>query len=198
MPTPTPTDRLYTDSHEWHKVEGDTVTLGLTAYAVDQLTDVTYVQMKPAGTRFRAGEVVGEVESVKTTSDVYAAIAGEITQIHCQATGAPAAFVHVVFVELPPGSAYSAGRPSPTCVINARIRSGRSLEVRQGIVTDLAEMWERITGLAEHKLIVALEEVEANTLMEDGLILPNPGEEADWLERNRNTRVDTAPGTVRS
>ena len=74
----TPTDRVYSESHEWHKLEGDTLTLGLTQFAVDQLTDVTYVEMHPPGTSFDAGENVGEVESVKTTSDVYCACAGEI------------------------------------------------------------------------------------------------------------------------
>ena len=79
---PTPSDRVYSESHEWHKVEGDTLTLGLTQFAVDALTDVTYAQMKSVGTKFRAGDVVGEVESVKTTSDVYCFAGGEITQIN--------------------------------------------------------------------------------------------------------------------
>ncbi len=77
-----PSDRVYSDSHEWHRLEGDTLTLGLTAFAVDQLTDVTYVEMKPAGTAFKAGDAVGEVESVKTTSDVYCAAGGQITQVN--------------------------------------------------------------------------------------------------------------------
>lgn len=77
-----PSDRVYSQSHEWHKLEGDTLTLGLTRFAVDALTDVTYVQMKPAGTKFKAGEVIGEVESVKTTSDVYCAAGGEITEVN--------------------------------------------------------------------------------------------------------------------
>lgn len=77
-----PTDRVYSESHEWHKVEGDTLTLGLTRFAVDALTDVTYVQMKPVGTRFKAGDAIGEVESVKTTSDVYCAVDGEITEVN--------------------------------------------------------------------------------------------------------------------
>ncbi len=89
MATTTPTDRLYSDSHEWHKAEGDIVTIGLTAFAVEQLTDVTYVQMKPAGTKIKAKDVVGEVESVKTTSDVYSAIAGEITQVNSAAVEDP-------------------------------------------------------------------------------------------------------------
>ena len=77
-----PADRVYSDSHEWHKLEGDTLTLGLTQFAVNALTDVTYVEMKKAGTKFSAGEIVGEVESVKTTSDVYCAAGGEIVEIN--------------------------------------------------------------------------------------------------------------------
>ena len=79
---PNPADRLYSSSHEWHKVDGDTLTLGLTQFAVDQLTDVTYVEMKKPGTRFKAGEVIGEVESVKTTSDIYCAVDGEIIEVN--------------------------------------------------------------------------------------------------------------------
>lgn len=78
----TPADRVYAESHEWHKVEGDVVTLGLTQFAVDQLTDVTYVEMREAGHSFDAGDPIGEVESVKTTSDVYPAVAGEIIEVN--------------------------------------------------------------------------------------------------------------------
>lgn len=77
-----PTDRVYSDSHEWHKMEGDTLTLGITQFAVDQLTDVTYVEMKKPGTKIKAGENIGEVESVKTTSDIYAAVEGEVTEVN--------------------------------------------------------------------------------------------------------------------
>ena len=78
----TPSDRVYSSSHEWHKVEGDTLTLGLTQFAVNQLTDVTYVEMKKAGTKFRAGDNIGEVESVKTTSDIYCAAEGEVMEVN--------------------------------------------------------------------------------------------------------------------
>lgn len=77
-----PSDRQYSSSHEWHKVEGDVLTLGITRFAVDALTDVTYVEMKKPGAKLRAGDPVGEVESVKTTSDVYCAAAGEITEVN--------------------------------------------------------------------------------------------------------------------
>ena len=79
---PFPDDRRYSETHEWHKVDGDVLTLGLTQHAVDQLTDVTYAEMKPAGTTIAAGDSVGEVESVKTTSDVYSAAAGEIIEVN--------------------------------------------------------------------------------------------------------------------
>lgn len=77
-----PTDRVYSTSHEWHKLEGDTLTLGLTRFAVDQLTDVTFAQMKPAGHKFAAGDSIGEVESVKTTSDIYCAVPGEVVEVN--------------------------------------------------------------------------------------------------------------------
>ena len=77
-----PSDRVYSKSHEWHKVENGVLTLGVTQFAVDALTDITYVQMKPAGTKFKAGDVVGEVESVKTTSDIYCFVDGEITEVN--------------------------------------------------------------------------------------------------------------------
>lgn len=79
---PTPADRVYSPSHEWHKVEGDVVTLGLTQFAVDQLTDVTYVDMKKPGFAFNAGDIVGEVESVKTTSDIYCFVSGEVIEVN--------------------------------------------------------------------------------------------------------------------
>lgn len=78
----TPTDRLYTESHEWHKIDGDILTIGLTTYAVDQLTDVTFVEMSEVGTEIEPGESVGEVESVKTTSDIYSQAGGEIIEVN--------------------------------------------------------------------------------------------------------------------
>ena len=80
-PTP-PADRVYSESHEWHKLEANTLTLGLTQFAVDQLTDVTFVEMKGAGTKFSPGDSIGEVESVKTTSDIYCAVPGEVVEVN--------------------------------------------------------------------------------------------------------------------
>lgn len=79
---PAPDDRKYTDSHEWLKEDGEHILLGITQFAVNELTDITYVEMKPAGESFGAGDAVGEVESVKATSDIYSAVPGEIVEVN--------------------------------------------------------------------------------------------------------------------
>lgn len=79
---PSPADCRFAESHEWFRLSGDVVTVGLTKFAADELTDVTYVEIKPVGSTIGAGETVGEVESVKTTSDIYSAIGGSIIEVN--------------------------------------------------------------------------------------------------------------------
>ncbi|MDQ7012869.1 MAG: glycine cleavage system protein GcvH [Planctomycetota bacterium] len=85
----TPDDRVYAQTHEWHKTDGDVVTIGLSKFAADQLTDVTYVEIQAPGYSFAAGDPIGEIESVKTTSDVYSAVAGEIIEVNQAAVDDP-------------------------------------------------------------------------------------------------------------
>lgn len=87
---PSPADRRYSESHEWHKLEGDIVTLGISKFAVDELTDVTYVEIKPVGTTLKAGDTIGEVESVKATSEIYSAVGGEIVDVNANLADDPA------------------------------------------------------------------------------------------------------------
>ena len=77
---PNPRECRFAETHEWLHIDEDVVTLGLTQYATNELTDVTYVEMKSPGSTVLPGESVGEVESVKTTSDVYSAIGGELIE----------------------------------------------------------------------------------------------------------------------
>jgi len=86
-----PDDRVYSESHEWHMTEDGVVTIGITQFAVDQLTDVTFVEMKPVGTEVSPGDVIGEVESVKTTSDIYAHVAGGIVEVNADLESNPGA-----------------------------------------------------------------------------------------------------------
>jgi len=77
-----PNNYRFSESHEWFRVDGDVVTMGITQYAADELTDITYAEMKPAGTAIKPGSSVGEVESVKTTSDIYSAVGGAISEVN--------------------------------------------------------------------------------------------------------------------
>ena len=73
-----PSNRKYLESHEWHKIDGDTVTIGITQIAADELTDITYVSLPKVGTKVSAGKPFGEIESVKATSDLYSGVSGEV------------------------------------------------------------------------------------------------------------------------
>ena len=73
-----PTDLRYTKDHEWVRVDGDTATIGITAFATDQLGDIVYVELPATGTALAQGATFGVVESVKAVSDLFAPIAGEV------------------------------------------------------------------------------------------------------------------------
>ncbi|MDP7008430.1 MAG: glycine cleavage system protein GcvH [Phycisphaerales bacterium] len=76
----TPPNFQFTESHEWFNIDGDTVTIGITQFAANELTDITYVELQDTGTSIGSGESLGEVESVKTTSDVHSVFSGEIIE----------------------------------------------------------------------------------------------------------------------
>jgi glycine cleavage system H protein len=81
---PSPDDRRYLASHEWHKPEGDLIVIGVSAFAVEELTDITYVEVSRADGEIAAGEVFGEIESVKATSDLYCGVAGEVVEVNAR------------------------------------------------------------------------------------------------------------------
>jgi glycine cleavage system H protein len=84
-----PNDRRYLVTHEWHKTDGDAVVIGLTQFAADELTDITFVALPKVGDRIEAGKRLGEVESVKATSDVYSGVAGTVTQVNTELAANP-------------------------------------------------------------------------------------------------------------
>jgi glycine cleavage system H protein len=77
-----PSDRRYLESHEWHKPDGDTVTIGITQIAADELTDITFVSLPKVGAQVSAGKPFGEIESVKATSDLYSGVTGEVVAVN--------------------------------------------------------------------------------------------------------------------
>jgi len=84
-----PTDRKYSRTHEWFAVDGHVVTIGITRFAADQLTDITYVDLPKVGTRLEPGREFGEIESVKATSELFSAVGGEVIEVNAELADAP-------------------------------------------------------------------------------------------------------------
>ena len=74
--------RYFTEEHEWIEVEGDTATVGVTDYAQSELGDIVFVELPSPGRSLRADESFGSVESVKTVSDIYSPLAGEVVEVN--------------------------------------------------------------------------------------------------------------------
>lgn len=85
-----PEDRRYLASHEWHKPEGDLVVIGISQTAVDELTDITYLEVTTDSGPIDAGATFGEIESVKATSELYAGVAGEVVEVNQEVIDNPA------------------------------------------------------------------------------------------------------------
>jgi glycine cleavage system H protein len=84
-----PDDRRYSIDHEWVLATGDRVRVGITDYAQDALGDVVYVELPQVGLEVRAGESLGEVESTKSVSEIYAPIGGRVTAVNSELADAP-------------------------------------------------------------------------------------------------------------
>lgn len=80
-------DLKYTRTHEWVRIEGDVATVGITDFAVKQLTDLVYIDLPEVGRALDVHDTFGEVESVKAVSDLYAPIAGEVVEVNSQLAG---------------------------------------------------------------------------------------------------------------
>ena len=84
-----PENLLYTKDHEWVKVEGDTATIGITDFAQSELGDIVYVEVEVVGDSLDAEEVFGTVEAVKTVSDLFLPLAGEVTEFNEELESSP-------------------------------------------------------------------------------------------------------------
>ena len=84
-----PEDLAYTKDHEWAKAEGDTILVGITDYAQDQLGDIVFVEMPEVGDSFQAGDEFGTLESVKAVSELYLPISGEIVEVNEELDDSP-------------------------------------------------------------------------------------------------------------
>ena len=84
------TETRYTKDHEWVRIDGTTATVGITAYAAEQLGDVVYIDLPVVGRTVEKGAEAAVVESVKAASEVYAPISGEVIEVNTAIEGEPA------------------------------------------------------------------------------------------------------------
>ena len=84
-----PQELFYARTHEWVRLEGDTATVGITAFAQEQLGDVVFVELPAAGKQLARGDVMGNIESVKAVSEVFAPVAGEVAEANGELEGHP-------------------------------------------------------------------------------------------------------------
>ena len=84
-----PSDLKYTKSHEWVRANGNTATVGITDHAQHELTDIVFVELPETGRAVKAGEACAVVESVKTASDIYSPLSGEVLEINKSVTDNP-------------------------------------------------------------------------------------------------------------
>lgn len=84
-----PKELQYTKDHEWVKIEGDVATIGITEFAQRELGDIVYVEVETLGETIEAGEVFGTVEAVKTVSDLFMPVNGEIIEFNEELEGSP-------------------------------------------------------------------------------------------------------------
>jgi phenylpyruvate tautomerase PptA (4-oxalocrotonate tautomerase family) len=115
-----------------------------------------------------------------TSYDQRAAIAEEVTRIHCEVTGAPATFVHTFFAEDADGELPEGTR----ALIFGSIRAGRMPEQKQRLVSEMKTAVSTILGISEGEAMLATADMPARWVMEGGELLPEPGEEEAWLARH--------------
>jgi glycine cleavage system H protein len=84
-----PDNLKYTKKHEWARIEGNRVTVGITDHAQEELTDIVYIELPKVGQEVKAGDAIATVESVKSTSDVYSPVSGKIVEVNSDLENSP-------------------------------------------------------------------------------------------------------------
>lgn len=92
-----PENLLYTKEHEWVLIEGDTALVGITDFAQEQLTDIVYVEIPETGTKLKKDTAFGVVESVKSVSDIYSPLTGEVIEGNAEVVDAPELINHAPY-----------------------------------------------------------------------------------------------------
>lgn len=85
----TPDDLRYTNDHEWARAENGAVKIGITDFAQDALGDVVFIQLPAQGSTVEKGDTLGEIESTKSVSEIYAPVSGEVVAVNAELSGSP-------------------------------------------------------------------------------------------------------------
>jgi phenylpyruvate tautomerase PptA (4-oxalocrotonate tautomerase family) len=102
-----------------------------------------------------------------------AEIAGNLTDLHSEYANVPRNWVHVVFQDFASGSGFSAGEPASTVALTLAIRTGRSDEYKQGLLTRLWDVLQKGTGAPDDQIVIGIQELPASQAMEMGKIMPS-------------------------
>ena len=136
-----PAELRYTPEHEWVSIDGTTASVGITEYAAQQLGDVVYVSLPAPGTAVTAGEPCGEVESVKSVSDLYSPVDGEVAEVNADLEDDPSlvnAEPYTARLDVPGARAAGRRRPAGPAVRPA---------VRRRVRRADQERWLALRGL---------------------------------------------------
>ncbi|MEU9292001.1 tautomerase family protein [Streptomyces sp. NPDC048275] len=117
------------------------------------------------------------------TSESKALLAAEITRIHVDINHVPPAYVNVVFSELPSDSVFAGGQPATPLILTGWVRRGRPQEEATRLAVELSSAIARVSGVEESQTMVVLQDAPARSAVEGGRVLPEPGEEKEWLRR---------------
>ncbi|WP_406404950.1 tautomerase family protein [Streptomyces sp. NBC_01643] len=110
-------------------------------------------------------------------------LAAEITRIHAEVNHVPPAYVNVVFSELPQDSVYVGGEPGAPLLIGGWARRGHPQEETTRLALELSAAASRMTGIPEHRILVVIQDSPARSAVEAGHVLPDPGQEKEWLRQ---------------
>ena len=122
------------------------------------------------------------IKEGRLSPDQKSRIAGEITRIHCEVTGAPTFFAQVIFEEVKPGNYFMGGVPliHDQIFVYGRVRAGRSIQDKLKMIKLIAEAVANAAGVSRTGVWIYIAELPARQMMEYGYVLPEPGDEDVW------------------
>ena len=122
------------------------------------------------------------IKEGRLSPDQKSRIAGEITRIHCEVTGAPTFFAQVIFEEVKPGNYFMGGVPlaHDQIFVYGRVRAGRSIQDKLKMIKLMAEAVASAAGVSRTAVWIYIAELPARQMMEYGYVLPEPGDEDVW------------------